>query len=88
MMGGAEAYHDGIKALSETDFTEDLKSIEVPTLVMHGDDDQIVPYNDAALRDGKQRPAAIFAELYPRCDRLIASPNSQPNRQQNLRLAI
>ena len=42
-MGGAKAHYDGIKAFSETDFTEDLKSINVPTLVMHGDDDQIVP---------------------------------------------
>ena len=42
-MGGAKAHYDGIKAFSETDFTEDLKSIDVPTLVMHGDDDQIVP---------------------------------------------
>jgi non-heme chloroperoxidase len=49
MMGGAKAHYDGIKAFSETDFTEDLKSIDVPTLVMHGDDDQIVPYKDAAL---------------------------------------
>jgi non-heme chloroperoxidase len=43
MMGGAKAHYDGIKAFSETDFTEDLKSIDVPTLVMHGDDDQVVP---------------------------------------------
>lgn len=43
MMGGAKAHHDGIKAFSETDFTEDLKIIDIPTLVMHGDDDQIVP---------------------------------------------
>jgi len=49
MMGGAKAHYDGIKAFSETDFTEDLKAIEVPTLVMHGDDDQIVPIADAAL---------------------------------------
>jgi len=49
MMGGAKAHYDGIKAFSETDFTEDLKIIDVPTLVMHGDDDQIVPYQDAAL---------------------------------------
>jgi non-heme chloroperoxidase len=49
MMGGAKAHYDGIKAFSETDFTDDLKSIEVPTLVMHGDDDQIVPYKDAAV---------------------------------------
>lgn len=43
MMGGAKAHYDGIKAFSETDQTEDLKAISVPTLVMHGDDDQIVP---------------------------------------------
>ena len=49
MMGGAKAHYDGIKAFSETDLTEDLTSIDVPTLVMHGDDDQMVPYKDAAL---------------------------------------
>ena len=48
MMGGAKAHYDCIKAFSETDFTEDLKKIPVPTLVMHGDDDQIVPYADSA----------------------------------------
>jgi len=48
MMGGAKAHYDCIKAFSETDFTEDLKRIAVPTLVMHGSDDQIVPYADAA----------------------------------------
>jgi non-heme chloroperoxidase len=49
MMGGAKAQYDGIKAFSETDFTQDLKVIELPTLVMHGDDDQIVPIADSAL---------------------------------------
>ncbi|NKM99154.1 alpha/beta fold hydrolase [Rhizobium leguminosarum] len=48
MMGGAKAHYEGIKAFSETDFTEDLKSITVPTLVLHGDDDQIVPIGAAA----------------------------------------
>jgi len=48
MMGSAKAHYEGIKAFSETDFTEDLKSIEVPTLVMHGDDDQIVPIGASA----------------------------------------
>ena len=48
MMGGAKAHNDGIKAFSETDFTEDLKTIDVATLVMHGDDDQIVPFGDSA----------------------------------------
>jgi non-heme chloroperoxidase len=48
MMGGIKPQYDCIKAFSETDFTEDLKKIEVPTLVMHGDDDQIVPFADSA----------------------------------------
>ncbi|WP_170010437.1 alpha/beta hydrolase [Starkeya sp. ORNL1] len=48
MMGGTKAHYDCIKAFSETDFTEDLKTIEVPVLVMHGTDDQIVPYADSA----------------------------------------
>lgn len=48
MMGGAKAHYDGIRAFSETDFSEDLKSIDVPTLVLHGDDDQIVPAADSA----------------------------------------
>jgi non-heme chloroperoxidase len=48
MMGGIKAQYDCIKAFSETDFTEDLKAIDVPVLVMHGDDDQIVPYADSA----------------------------------------
>jgi non-heme chloroperoxidase len=49
MMGSAKAHYEGIKAFSETDQTEDLKAITVPTLVMHGDDDQVVPIADAAL---------------------------------------
>ncbi|HEU4627869.1 MAG TPA: alpha/beta hydrolase [Steroidobacteraceae bacterium] len=48
MMGGAKAQYDCIKAFSETDFTEDLQTIQVPTLVIHGTDDQIVPYADSA----------------------------------------
>ena len=53
MMGGAKAHYDGIKAFSETDFTEDLKSVVVPTLVLHGDDDQIVPVADSAPLSAK-----------------------------------
>lgn len=49
MMGGAKAHYDCIEAFSETDFTEDLKKIDVPVLIMHGDDDQIVPIADSAL---------------------------------------
>jgi non-heme chloroperoxidase len=48
MAGSAKAHYDGIVAFSPTDFTEDLKKISVPVLVMHGDDDQIVPYADSA----------------------------------------
>jgi non-heme chloroperoxidase len=53
MMGSAKAHHDGIKAFSETDFSEDLRSITVPTLVMHGADDQIVPVADSAPLSAK-----------------------------------
>lgn len=53
MMGSAKAHYDGIVAFSQTDFTADLKKISVPTLVMHGDDDQIVPYADAGPLSAK-----------------------------------
>ncbi|EOR93576.1 Non-heme chloroperoxidase [Arcticibacter svalbardensis MN12-7] len=59
MMGAIKAHYDGIKAFSETDFTEDLKSVDVPVLVMHGEDDQIVPFPITApksvnlLKNGK-----------------------------------
>ncbi|MCX6218533.1 alpha/beta hydrolase [Spirosoma sp.] len=50
MMGSIKAHHDGIKAFSETDFTEDLKSVDVPVLVLHGEDDQIVPFAISAVK--------------------------------------
>ena len=53
MMGGTKSHYDYIKAFSETDFTEDLKRMDIPTLVMHGDDDQIVPYADSAPLSAK-----------------------------------
>jgi non-heme chloroperoxidase len=53
MQGGTKAHYDCIKAFSETDFTEDLKNIEVPVLVMHGTDDQIVPIADSAPLSAK-----------------------------------
>jgi len=53
MMGGIKAHYDCIKAFSETDFTEDLKKIDVPTFVMHGEDDQIVPFADAGPLSAK-----------------------------------
>jgi len=49
MMGGVKAQYDCVKAFSETDFTEDLKAIDVPVLLLHGDDDQVVPIADSAL---------------------------------------
>lgn len=53
MMGAANAHYECIKAFSETDFTEDIKKIEVPVLVLHGTDDQIVPYDDSAPLSAK-----------------------------------
>jgi non-heme chloroperoxidase len=53
MMGGAKAHYDGVVAFSQTDFTPDLKKISVPVLVMHGDDDQVVPYADAGPLSAK-----------------------------------
>ena len=53
MMGGAKAHYDGVVAFSQTDFTEDLKAITVPVLVIHGDDDQVVPYADSGVLSAK-----------------------------------
>ncbi|CAH1678490.1 Non-heme chloroperoxidase [Hyphomicrobiales bacterium] len=64
MAGGAKAHYDGIKAFSETDFTDDLKAVEVPTLVMHGDDDQIVPFADSAPLSAKLVKGATL-KVYP-----------------------
>jgi non-heme chloroperoxidase len=64
MMGGAKAHYDGIKAFSETDFTEDLQKIDLPMLVMHGDDDQIVPIAAASLRTAKLVKKATL-KVYP-----------------------
>ena len=71
MTGGAKAHYDGIVAFSQTDFTDDLKEINVPVLVMHGDDDQIVPYADSAplsaklLRNGTLRTYKGFPHGMP-----------------------
>jgi len=71
MTGSAKAHYDGIVAFSQTDFTEDLRKITVPTLVMHGDDDQIVPYADSAplsaalLRNGTLKTYAGFPHGMP-----------------------
>lgn len=53
MLGGFKGIYDCIKAFSETDFTEDLKKIDVPTLILHGDDDQIVPFKNSGLLSSK-----------------------------------
>jgi non-heme chloroperoxidase len=60
MLAGHKAVYDCIKAFSETDFTEDLKKIDVPTLILHGDDDQIVPIQDSALLSSKIIKGAIL----------------------------
>ena len=64
MMGGARAHYDCIRAFSETDFTEDLKAIEQPTLVMHGEDDQIVPIAASSLLSAKILKNS-FLKTYP-----------------------
>jgi non-heme chloroperoxidase len=64
MMGSIKAQYDCIKALSETDFTEDLKSIDKPTLVLHGDDDQIVPIADSSVIAAKLVRGATL-KTYP-----------------------
>jgi non-heme chloroperoxidase len=64
MTGGANAHYLGIKVFSETDFTDDLKTIDVPTLVMHGDDDQIVPYQDAGVLSAKLLKKGTL-KIYP-----------------------
>ena len=64
MMGGIKAHYDCVKAFSETDFTEDLKKIDVPTLILHGDDDQIVPFADAAVLTAKLVKKSTL-KIYP-----------------------
>ncbi|HWU96216.1 MAG TPA: alpha/beta hydrolase, partial [Sphingomonas sp.] len=63
MMGSAKAHYDGIKAFSETDQTADLKAITVPTLILHGDDDQVVPYKNAGVLQAEILPKATL-KLY------------------------
>ena len=71
MTGGAKAHHDGVVAFSQTDFTDDLRKITVPVLVMHGDDDQVVPYANSGprsaelLRNGTLKTYAGFPHGMP-----------------------
>ena len=88
-MGGAKAQYDGVVAFSQTDFTEDLKQISVPVLVMHGEDDQIVPYADSGplsaklVKNGtlKSYPGSPTAcrPLKPQLSTLISWPLSGPD---------
>jgi non-heme chloroperoxidase len=64
MMGGAIAHYDGVVAFSQTDFTEDLRRIQLPVLVMHGDDDQVVPYADAGPLSAELLPNGTL-KTYP-----------------------
>jgi non-heme chloroperoxidase len=62
MQAGLKNAYDSIKAFSETDFTEDLRKFDIPTLVMHGEDDQIVPVKDSAKKSAKLIKGAV--EIY------------------------
>jgi non-heme chloroperoxidase len=64
MVGGMKAHYDCIKAFSETDFTEDLKKIDIPVLVLHGDDDQIVPIGASAMMSSKILKSATL-KVFP-----------------------
>jgi non-heme chloroperoxidase len=75
MMGSVKAHYDCIKVFSETDFTEDLKKIDIPVLVMHGDDDQVVPFKDAALKSAKLLPKPTL-KIYPGYPHGMATTNA------------
>ena len=86
MMGSTKAHYDGVKAFSETDFTEDLKTINVPTLVMHGEDDQIVPVKNSAEKSAKDTTTSSVAAA-PRTSRAKAAagkgtPAAWPSSRQ------
>src|ERR1700729_3114357 len=75
MMGSVKAGYDCIKAFSETDFTEDLKKIDIPVLVLHGDDDQIVPIGAAGLMSAKILPQGTL-KVYPAFPHGMATTHS------------
>ena len=76
MLGGVKGHYDCIKAFSETDFTEDLKRIDIPVLLMHGDDDQIVPIHDAALKGIKLLQKGTL-KVYPGLPHGMASTHAE-----------
>jgi non-heme chloroperoxidase len=75
MMGGVKPHYDCIKAFSETDFSEDLRKIDIPVLLMHGDDDQIVPIADAALKGIKLLQKGAL-KVYPGLPHGMASTHA------------
>jgi non-heme chloroperoxidase len=77
MMGGLKGQYDCIKQFSETDFTEDLKKIEVPTLVIHGDDDQIVPIDDSSRLTAKIVKHATL-KVYPGAPHGLTATHQEP----------
>jgi non-heme chloroperoxidase len=83
MMGGAKAHYDCIAVFSETDFTEDLRRIDIPLLVMHGDDDQIVPIANSALVSSKLAPRAML-KVYPGLPHGMATTHPQVINQDLL----
>jgi non-heme chloroperoxidase len=64
MAGSAKAHYDGVVAFSQTDFTDDLRSVTIPALVMHGEDDQVVPFENTGVRSASILPNAIL-KTYP-----------------------
>jgi hypothetical protein len=89
MTGGAKAHYDGIVAFSQTDFTEDLTKITVPVLVMHGDDDQIVPYADSGplsaklVQNGTLKTYHGFRTVCPPPRRRRSTPTCSPGSSLN-----
>ena len=80
MQCGLNAAYDCIKAFSETDFTEDLKKFDVPTLILHGDDDQIVPIGAAALLSSKLVKGSDAEGLSRRAARHVLDPEGRDQR--------
>lgn len=76
MLGGIKAEYDCIKAFSETDFTEDLRRFDVPTLLMHGDDDQLVPIAVSASRSTKLVKNATL-KVYPGLSRGMCTTHAK-----------
>jgi len=79
MLSGHKASYDCIKAFSETDFTDDLKKFDVPTLIIHGDDDQVVPIGAAAMRSSKLVPNAVLKVYKGGCHGLCAVEKDRIN---------